>query len=144
MSSRITNYKELLAEEQRLLAQLKIQKMRIDADLSDLKNEAKPVIDVFSFAGKVVSRNNSNAVVNTLVDLLIARIFSKSNFFVWLIFPTLLSNLSSHLVPKLIPAIKQLAAKSRGSSKEHEATREDEEFIPTLVHENGHKEKVLE
>lgn len=141
MSSKIRNYKDLLQEEERLVELLKVQKLRLEADISDIKDEAKPVIDVFSIAGKLSVRHNSYALVNTVVDLIIARMFSKSPFLVWLIFPTILSNLSSHYIPKLVPVVKNLLAKKLRSNQKEKA--EPPEFIPILPLKNGHKEEAL-
>lgn len=142
MSNKIRNYKDLQEEEERLLTLLKLQKMRLEADIAELKNEARPVINVFSFAGKLTTRDNSHSMINAVVDLLIARMFAKSSFLVWLIFPTLISNLSSHYIPKLIPKLRHLIGKMQ---KDGEIPAEDSpDFIPVMPHENGHKEKVPE
>jgi hypothetical protein len=116
MNNAITTYDDLIQEKQRLKELLLIQKNQIRADLKSLKEEFNPVMHVASLVNKLITREDTEGTVaatgtNITIDLLTSRLFAKSNFLVRFLVPVLLKNLSSHYVPKAVPALKKIIGK---------------------------------
>jgi hypothetical protein len=84
---------------------LKIQKAQISKDLGEIREEFTPVVLASEMFGKLLNREDGkDALVatgtNLTIDLLVNKLFAKSNFLVRLILPVILKNLSSHYIPK--------------------------------------------
>ena len=103
---RITSYEELQRERSRLEAQIKYQKHVISQDLEalkqELRQEARPALEAANFVKKITTRETRTETVmqlgsSMLVDLLLRRLFMRSNVLVRLIVPPLLKNYTSHL-----------------------------------------------
>jgi hypothetical protein len=113
MNSRpISSYEELCKEKERLTELLKAQKVQIQRDIDNLKNEFRPVVNLSDNISKLLSREDGKdplvtAGTNITIDILVARLFSKSNFLVKMILPVLLKNISSHYIPKVMPASRR-------------------------------------
>ena len=104
----ISSYEDLCNEKERLTELLKAQKVQIQHDIENLKDEFKPVANLSDQIGKLLSRENGKdplmaAGTNITIDILVAKLFSKSNFLLKLVLPALLKNLSSHYLPKALP-----------------------------------------
>jgi hypothetical protein len=108
-SKPISSYEDLCKEKERLSELLKAQKVQIQRDLENLKDEFRPVVNLSENVSKLLSREDGKdpivtAGTNFTIDILVNQLFSKSNFFVKLIIPAILKNLSSHYIPKAAPA----------------------------------------
>ena len=104
----ITSYEDLCQEKERLAELLKAQKVQIQRDLENLKDEFKPVVSLSENVSKLLAREDGkdplmSAGTNITIDILVAKLFSKSNFLLKLVLPALLKNLSSHYLPKALP-----------------------------------------
>jgi len=104
----ISSYEDLCREKERLTELLKAQKVQIQRDLENLKDEFKPVVNLSDQVGKLLSREDGKdplvtAGTNITIDIIVAKLFSKSNFLLKLVLPALLKNFSSHYLPKALP-----------------------------------------
>ncbi|MBT1712296.1 hypothetical protein KK062_28900 [Fulvivirgaceae bacterium PWU5] len=102
MNSIIRSHDDLLAEQERLRLQLKVQKEQIRDDLSEIKEEFKPVLSLVRVIGKFTSRETRNdAIVTTgsslAIDLLLKK-FVSNNLLARMFLPSLLKNVSSHVI----------------------------------------------
>jgi hypothetical protein len=104
---RITSCDDLQYERRRLEALIKHQKYIVRQDLDELKNELKqeirPALEAASLVKKLTTRETRNETVlqigsTVLIDLLLRRLFARSNVFIRLAVPALLKNYSSHLL----------------------------------------------
>lgn len=115
MNSRpISSYEDLCKEKERLTELLKSQKAQITKDFEELKNEFKPMVSLSENVGKLISREDGKdpivtAGTNIGIDILVSKIFSKSNFMFKLVLPALLKNISSHFIPKAHPQFRKPA-----------------------------------
>ncbi len=120
----INTYQDLVEEKERLEELLKIQRSLIQNDIRELKEEFKPAVQVANVIGKITTREDGQSDILTkgtslTLDLLVSRLFSKSNFLVRLIVPAVLKNLSSHYLPKAVPMIKRIVV---GPSRKQETS----------------------
>jgi hypothetical protein len=121
--SKIKNYDDLLQEEQRLLAELKIKEVQIRNDLAGVKQGLRPIGRVMNTISKFTTRDKTGAFANFGldfgVDLLVRRfILAKAGWFTKILVPYLLKNYSSHIISeqqkaKLMEKINNLFAKLR-------------------------------
>ena len=108
----VTSYDDLVKERERLKELLKIQKAQISKDLGEIREEFTPVVLASEMFGKLLNREDGkDALVatgtNLTIDLLVNKLFAKSNFLVRLILPVILKNLSSHYIPKAPPPTRK-------------------------------------
>lgn len=108
----ISSYEDLLSEKERLKEILKIQKVQINKDLDEIREEFRPMVVASEMFGKLVKREDGkDALVTTgtniTIDLLISKLFSKSNFLIRLLLPVILKNLTSHYIPKTLPPLRK-------------------------------------
>ena len=113
----ISSYDDLLAEKERLKEILKIQKVQITKDLDEIREEFRPVVVASEMFGKLVKREDGkDALVTTgtniTIDLIISKLFAKSNFFIRLLLPVILKNLTSHYIPKTLPPLRKPATQA--------------------------------
>jgi hypothetical protein len=113
---KITTYQDLQEERSRLEALIKFQKMNVRQDLDALKLEAeekfKPVSEAAHFVKKLASPATRNDTLigigtNITLELLIRRLFSRSNILIQLVVPTLLKNYSTHVLFNLMKKVAQ-------------------------------------
>jgi hypothetical protein len=121
----ITSYDDLLKEKERLKELLKIQRTQLTRDVTEIKEEFRPVVLASEMFGKLLNREDGkDAIVSTgtnlTIDLIIGQLFSKSNFLVRFLVPKILKNLTSHYIPKASPTLTH--------------TRKTESKAPVLVH----------
>lgn len=113
MNSRpISSYEDLCKEKERLTEMLKGQRAQIQRDIEELKNEFKPVISLSDNVSRLLSREDGKdplmaAGANIGIDILVSRIFSKSNFLLRLVLPAILKNISSHILPDAPPSFRK-------------------------------------
>ena len=103
MTKRISSYKDLLEEKERLQLLLQVQKQIIREDIDKIGEEIEPVKKVVSFASRLVTRDNSNLLINAgankLIDLIVKKlILSRAGWLTRLTVPFLLKNYSSHVI----------------------------------------------
>jgi hypothetical protein len=103
MSKPIKNYDDLLAEEQRLLLQLKSQEGLIKQDLVTLKEGLKPARKAMGILSKMATRDHTGPLVNFGldfgVDVLIRRILlARAGWFTKIVIPFVVKNYSSHII----------------------------------------------
>jgi uncharacterized membrane protein len=102
MNSTIRSYDDLLAEQERLRSQLKVQKEQIREDVIEIKEEFKPLMSLVRVLGKFTSRETRNeALVTTgsslAIDLIVKK-FLSGNILTRLFLPSMLKNVSSHVI----------------------------------------------
>lgn len=131
MNKSITNYEELMAEQQRMKGLLMIQKQQLQKDIAELKQELKPMVNVASFIGKFALPDTRNSSVAKLgasvtIDWLLKKALASSNPLLRILLPTLVKNYSSHYADKLLPFIQRIREKltSRSQEKELKKMRE--------------------
>lgn len=113
MNSRpISSYEDLCREKERLTELLKGQKAQITRDLEELKAEFKPMVSLSENVGKFLTREDGKdplvtAGTNIGIDILVSRMFSRSNFFLKLVLPAVLKNVSSYFIPKAHPHFRK-------------------------------------
>jgi hypothetical protein len=113
MNSRpISSYEDLCREKERLSEALKGQKAQIQRDIEEIKNEFRPMVSLSENVGKLLSREDGKdplvaAGTNIGIDILVSKLFSKSNFLLRLVLPAILKNVSSHLLPDARPPYRK-------------------------------------
>ena len=105
MEAKIRTYDDLLLEKVRLQSLLNDQRALIRQDVADLRNELKPIKSVLGFAGKLLSKDKRNPVINAGVDLigdvlLKNFLFARSGFLLKWIAPYIIKNFSANLLAK--------------------------------------------
>jgi hypothetical protein len=111
MTKKITTYEDLLEEKERLHSLLKAQRELVRQDIAELKLQLKPAADAASFIGKIISRDNSNPLlnlgINSVIDLVVKNVLlSKAGWLGRRIIPFFLKNYSSHIIDDNIEGIK--------------------------------------
>lgn len=132
MTNKISSYKELLEEKERLETLFKAQKELLRQDVAQIKLELKPAMNAASFVGKLVTRDNSNPLLNlganSAIDLIVKKlILSRAGWIGKLIIPYIMKNFTSHVIDDNVDNIK------KGFSK-----------LVSKFSRNGKKEKVAE
>lgn len=98
--NKIKNYKELLAEKQRLTLQLQEHRRLIEQDVDQLKVQVQPLVKSVSFAGKLFSRDKQQNLLGAGLGLSVEMLFRRllrSNWLAGLVVPFLAHNVSSHI-----------------------------------------------
>jgi len=103
MTKPIQTYQDLLDERQRLEALLQLQKEAVHQDILELKAQLGPVTSALSMAGKLVTRDKGNLILNagahTVIDLVVKKlILSRAGWITKLVVPFFLKNYSSHVI----------------------------------------------
>jgi hypothetical protein len=121
--SKIKNYKDLLAEEQRLQQVLKSQETLIRQDLVSLKENLEPIKKVYDQVHKVFTRDNRVPVFNVGlelgIDMLLRRfILARAGWFAKTFVPYIVKNYASHIIGEekrkaIIKKIEELFNKIR-------------------------------
>lgn len=115
MNEKITSYESLLQEQQRLKEKLQVQKVQIKEDISELKQELRPVINVMSFLGKLaIPDATNNSAIKSGAGMTIEWVLKKalaSSPLLRLIVPPLAKNYASHYLGKAAPLIKKIKDK---------------------------------
>jgi hypothetical protein len=120
MTKKITTYKEMLEEEDRLKQLLMFQEQQVQADIRGIKEELRPITNFGNTAKKFLTRKGGQAVtmlsIKLLVDGLVKNfILAKSGWFTRLAVPFFLKNYASHLAQepgKLMDKIKHMFGKN--------------------------------
>lgn len=105
MNSRpISSYEDLCKERERLTELLKAQKAQIRRDVDEIKDEFRPMISLSENVSKLLSREDGKdplvaAGTNIGIDILAGKLFRNSNFLLRFIVPSILKNITSHLLP---------------------------------------------
>jgi hypothetical protein len=110
MTKRLQSYQDLVDEKERLRSLLQMQKEIVHQDIREIGEGLAPVRSVISLAGKLITRDSSNLLVNagtnTLIDLVVKKLFlSKAGWLMRLAVPFLLKNFSSHIISEKKDAI---------------------------------------
>jgi hypothetical protein len=120
MTKKITSYKEMLEEEERLKDLLNLQKEQLQIDIRGIKEELRPITNIGNTAKKFFTRKGGQALTTLSIKLLVDGvvknfILAKSGWFMRLAVPFFLKNYASHLTEepgKLINKIKHLFGKN--------------------------------
>ncbi|MBV4360002.1 hypothetical protein [Pinibacter aurantiacus] len=101
--NKISTYRELVAEEQRLSAELATQKLAIQTEWNNTKQQLKPFENALGFVSKISTKNKSNPLLNMGLDLgvdvLIRRLLlGNAGFVTKLLVPTIIRNYSSNML----------------------------------------------
>jgi hypothetical protein len=99
----IKTYHDLLEEKQQLEVLLNAQKELIRYDFRELKAEFQPVIKTVGLAGKMFTKDKTNALLNTgadtLIDIIVKKVLlGKAGWITRTIVPFLIKNVSSHVI----------------------------------------------
>jgi hypothetical protein len=123
MSKAIKSYEDLLQEEQRLMKQLKTHEELIKEDFAGLKENLKPVSNVFKVFNKMATRDNTGPILNFSLDLgvdLVIRkwLLAKAGWFTKIVVPFVVKNYSSHIISeekraKLLKKVQNILNKIR-------------------------------
>ncbi|MBC7948028.1 MAG: hypothetical protein H7Y42_09135 [Chitinophagaceae bacterium] len=150
MTKRITTYKDLLDEKERLQSLLKSQKEMIHQDFRDIKAELAPVRSVFGIASKLVTKDTGgnwalNMGANTLIDLVVKKlILGRAGWVMKTIVPLLMKNFSSHVISekkdsilhKLFAIFGKNNSHARAARKEKNATMNGAVSTPASPQQN--------
>ncbi|SRR5258705_13770805 len=103
MNKRIQTYEDLLDEKQRLEALFEVHKATLRQDMQEIKEELKPLRLAVSFAGKLITKDRTNTLLNagmdTLINLVVKNVvLSRAGWFTRLVVPFLAKNYSSHFI----------------------------------------------
>ena len=103
MTKRISNYTDLLREEEELKLQLQLQRDQIRMDIKEIKEELLPAKHALTFVGKLFKKDRSNPIMtggaNMVIDLIVKRfILSRAGWITRLMVPFFLKNYSSHIL----------------------------------------------
>ena len=120
MTKKITTYKEMLEEEERLTQLLRFQQQQLKSDVRDIKEELRPLTNVGTIVKKFLTRKSTQGIAwlstKVLVDGLVKNvILSKSGWFMRFVIPFFLKNYASHLAEdpeKLMSKIKHMFGKN--------------------------------
>lgn len=120
MIKKITSYREMLEEEERLTLLLTIQQRQIQADVREIKEELRPIANIAGTAKKFFVRKSGQAIttvgIKLLVDGLVKNfILAKSGWITRTIIPFFLKNYASHFAQdpgKLVNKIKHMFGKN--------------------------------
>jgi len=101
--SKISTYKELLDEEQRLQQVLKRQEILIREDLVNMKENLEPIKKVYEQVHKVFTRDNRVPVFNIGlelgIDMVLRRfLLAKAGWFAKTFVPYIVKNYTSHII----------------------------------------------
>jgi hypothetical protein len=103
MTKRISNYADLLREEEELKLQLQLQRDQIRMDIDEIKEELMPAKHALTFVGKFFKKDRSNPLMTggagMVIDLIVKKlILSRAGWITRLMVPFFLKNYSSHLL----------------------------------------------
>jgi hypothetical protein len=101
--NKISTYRELVAEEQRLSSELAAQKIAIQGEWEVTRHQLKPFENALGFVAKLSTKNKSNPLLNMGLDLgvdvLIRRLLlGNAGFVTKLLVPTIIRNYSSNML----------------------------------------------
>ena len=125
----ITSYEDLKSERLRLEELISYQKNTVRQDIDDLKEEIKdglkPAVDAANFVKKMTTPETRNGTVlhigsNLLLDVVIRKIFARSNLFVQMFVPRLVKNYSTHVLFNLVKNIAHKRQNGRSSVTLHQ------------------------
>ena len=129
--NKIKTYEDLLQEEQRLLAQLKVTEGLIRDDIAGVKEGLKPLGNVMKTIGKLTTRDKTGVLANFgldfSVDLLVRRILlARAGWFTKIVIPYLIKNYSSHIISeqqraRLMEKINNIFSKLRPKADQQPA-----------------------
>lgn len=107
-SNPITSYDDLCREKERLHELLKGQKAQIQRDVEGIKDEFRPMVSLSENISRLLSREDGKdplmeAGTNIGIDIVASKLLVNSNFLIRFILPSILKNLSSHLLPDAKP-----------------------------------------
>jgi hypothetical protein len=121
--SKISTYKDLLEEEQRLQQILKRQEILIRQDLLSMKENLEPVKKVYDQVHKVFTRDNRvpffNLGLELGIDVLLRRfLLARAGWFAKTFVPYIVKNYTSHILSEekrkvIIKKIEELFNKIR-------------------------------
>lgn len=125
----VASYEDLKSERFRLEELISHQKNIVRQDIDGLKEEIKeglkPAVDAANFVKRMTTRETRNDTVlhigsNLLLDVVIRKLFARSNLFVQLFVPTLVKNYSTHVLFNLMKNIAQKRQNGRSSVSLHQ------------------------
>jgi len=110
MTKRIQTYRDLLDEKERLQALLAVQKETLRQDLREIKEELTPLRSAVAFAGKLITKDRTNTILNagadTLINLVIKKVLlARAGWFTKFVVPLFVKNYSSHFISEKKDAI---------------------------------------
>ncbi len=131
MNRSIKTYKDLVQEEQRLLAQLKAQEKLIKEDLTGIKEGLKPFGNAMRIVNKLVTRDHTGPLMNFgldfSIDLLIRKLLlARAGWITKIVIPFIVKNYSSHIISedkraKLVKKIQDIFNKIRPRTNHQQA-----------------------
>jgi len=103
MTKKITSYKQLVEERQKLEELLKAQKQLLRADVLELKAQLTPLREAFETIKKFTTKDKNNPLITYGTDALINTVvknflLAKTGWLTRLVIPYFVKNFSSHVV----------------------------------------------
>jgi hypothetical protein len=120
MTKKITSYKEMLEEEERLKVLLKAQEQQIQLDFQGIKEELRPVTNFANTAKKFFVRKGTQGLTLVAIKLLADGVvknfvLKKAGWITRIVVPFFLKNYASNFANepgKLVDKIKHLFGKN--------------------------------
>ncbi|MET0637175.1 MAG: hypothetical protein ABWZ25_14190 [Chitinophagaceae bacterium] len=137
MTKKISTYKDLVEEKERLETLLTYQKEVVRADFRGIKEEFEPVRAAIGVLKKFTRKDKSNPMVNLatgrLIDFVIRRVvFAKAGWLTKLALPFLAKNISTHVIADnktvILGKIATWINKIRGHKVQRNGVEKPQEF----------------
>ncbi len=101
--SKIKTYDDLLQEEEKLLAQLKLGEAKLKTDIAGVRQRLEPLGRVMKMVNKFTTRDKTGGLstfgLDFSIDLLVRRVLlAKAGWFTKILVPYLIKNYGSHII----------------------------------------------
>lgn len=105
--TKISNYKELVAERQRIQLELALQKAQINEEIQEIKDKLKPVTGILSFFNTSKKQSFKSTAMevgaNIGIDVLLRNtLLGKASWLSRLIIPFIAKKISSKVIEKTV------------------------------------------
>ncbi|RYY56871.1 MAG: hypothetical protein EOO09_04705 [Chitinophagaceae bacterium] len=135
MTNKISTYKDLIEEKERLQTLLSHQKEVLRDDIRGIKEEFEPVRAAAGFVGKFFKKDKTNPLLNIasnrVINLVVKNLFLRNaGWFTRLAVPFLAKNFSSHVLAGNKTQILGKLASWFNKLRGHKVKHEDHEASP--------------
>lgn len=105
--TRISNYKELVAERMRIQHELALQKAQINEEVREIKDKLKPITGLLSFFGSSKKQSFKSTAMevgaNIGIDVLLRNtLLGKASWLTRLVVPFIAKRISSKVIEKTV------------------------------------------
>jgi 2-keto-4-pentenoate hydratase/2-oxohepta-3-ene-1,7-dioic acid hydratase in catechol pathway len=139
MNNKITTYKDLLLEKERLQLLLQTQKEVIRQDIEEVKEELVPIRNIVNTVSRMISKEPGNILltgtIDTVIDLVVKKfLLARTGWVTKNLVPFFLKNYSSHIIEenkgtimeKIFSFFKKKDKASSNGTMDHEEEESDE------------------